>query len=354
MKKIIHVDADCFFVAVELRQRPELKNLPVAVGGSPTGRGVIATCNYVARSYGVRSAMSSIHALRLCPDLIFLSPNMAIYREVSAALYRIYSDYSDLIQTVSLDEAYLDVSNTSIFSGSGTLIAREIQQRALRELSIPVSIGVASVKYLAKIASDWNKPFGILTISPECMPEFVPRLALKLLPGVGPKTWQKLSRLGLYTCSDILLAEHVFLEEHFGTYATSLIGMSKGEDAREIIPSRERKSVSVEHTFPSDIGNVTSLAMQLPSLLDQLEARLDGKVGLNRLAKRVLKLKFSDFRSTSIESSIASSEQAFDLSQFERLIHVAYRRSEYPVRLLGVGFRLSGSDIPQQLMLSGF
>ncbi len=200
LRKIIHVDCDCFYAAIEMRDDPRLAGRPMAVGGSPERRGVIATCNYEARAYGVRSAMSSRHALKLCPDLLIVKPRFEAYREASREIHAIFRDYTELIEPLSLDEAYLDVSDSQWYSGSATRIAEDIRRRVARTLHITVSAGVAPNKFLAKIASDWRKPNGLFVITPGEVEAFVAALPVARLHGVGKVTADKLARLGIETC----------------------------------------------------------------------------------------------------------------------------------------------------------
>lgn len=204
MRKIIHVDCDCFYAAIEMRDDPRLADKPLAVGGSAERRGVIATCNYEARAYGVRSAMPSRQALQLCPDLLIVKPRMDAYKAVSQEIHGIFRDYTDLIEPLSLDEAYLDVSACSHFAGSATRIADAIRRRVARELRITVSAGVAPNKFLAKIASDWQKPNGLFVITPAQVDEFVLALPVAKLHGVGKVTGQRLGRMGIQTCAQLL------------------------------------------------------------------------------------------------------------------------------------------------------
>src|SRR5690606_14107393 len=203
VRKIIHIDCDCFYAAIEMRDDPRLAGRPLAVGGSPDQRGVVATCNYEARAWGIHSAMPMRTALRLCPDLTVVRPRMAAYRDVSREIHGIFRDYTERIEPLSLDEAYLDVSEAAHFGGSGTLIAREIRQRVWEQLRITVSAGVAPNKLLAKIASDWRKPNGLFVITPDEVDAFVAELPVSKLHGVGKVTAERLTRLGIRTCRDL-------------------------------------------------------------------------------------------------------------------------------------------------------
>ena len=194
MRKLIHADCDCFYAAVEVRDNPDLRGRPLAVGGSPEKRGVIATCNYEARDFGVRSAMASGQALRLCPDLLIVPPRMKHYQQVSRDIHSIFSHYTDLIEPLSLDEAYLDVSGSEHCHGSATLMAKELRQKVRTDVGIIISAGVAPNKFLAKIASDWNKPDGLFVITPDQVDEFVKKLPVNKLHGVGKVTAEKLRK----------------------------------------------------------------------------------------------------------------------------------------------------------------
>ena len=354
MRKIVHIDADCFFAAVEIRQRPHLINSAVAVGGHPSGRGVITTCNYPARVFGVRSAMSSAQALRLCPDLQFIEPNFSLYKSVSADLFSILSEYADKLEPVSIDEAYLDVTESHLFDNSATLIARDIQKKVFRDLGISVSAGVAPVKFVAKIASDWNKPHGIFTVEPKHLSKFLSGLELRKLPGVGPKTGQKLQSLGLLSCEDVLRSDVLLLREHFGSFSNRLLDMAKGIDNRSVGRSGDRKSISVERTFSEDIYDIQLLMSKLRLMIENLESRVASVSTAKRALKRVVKIKFSDFTNTSVESRIAKSSSWCEPVEFERLAYAAARRSTLPVRLVGVGLRFAETGNPVQLDLDGF
>ncbi len=349
MKKIIHIDADCFFAAVEMRENPRWVGLPLAVGGSALRRGVIATCNYEARRFGVHSAMSSAHALRLCPQLEIVAPRMSLYREYSQTMQQIFSQFTDIIEPLSLDEAFLDVSESNSFYGSATLIAQEIRRQVEASLGIQVSAGVAPVKFLAKIASDWRKPNGLFVIQPEMVAHFVPTLAVKKLPGVGPVTAKKLARYGIHECADIQACGLEKVVRLFGAYGTKLHEMSQGIDARSIAPRSERKSVSVERTYDEDIQSVSALSPRLEELLVALQHRMEGSNVCDKAYKAFVKLKFDDFTITTMETRIGrSASQAFDI--YARLMGAAWQRHKRPVRLLGVGVRMR-DESPAQLDL---
>jgi DNA polymerase-4 len=274
VRKIIHCDADCFFAAVEMRDDPRLRHIPLAIGGKPDQRGVISTCNYEARRFGVHSAMASWQALRLCPGLTLLPHNMEKYRAASKAMGAIFRDYTDRVEMVSVDEAYLDVSNSPYLSGSATLIAREIRARVKSEVGITVSAGVATNKFLAKIASEWHKPDGLFIIQPGQEQAFAADLAVKHLRGVGKVTAARLNSLGIETCKDLYSWPLADLLPHFGAFAPPLKELILGQYNREIVAQRVRKSLSVEHTIVADLGSKTSCLAQIPWLFSELNVRL--------------------------------------------------------------------------------
>ncbi|MFL0800573.1 MAG: DNA polymerase IV [Agarilytica sp.] len=350
MKKIIHIDADCFFAAVEMRETPELDAHPVAVGGQPDSRGVIATCNYEARKFGVHSAMSSAHAIKLCPFLKILPPRMSLYREYSHAMRSIFSQYTDLIEPLSLDEAYLDVTESDNLRGSATLIARHIRHQVATDVGISVSAGVAPVKFLAKVASDWKKPNGLFVVEPSMVEDFVRPLSVKKLPGVGPVTAEKLARYGIYCCDDILSCGLERLVRLFGTFGSKLFSMARGEDDRDVRPLSERKSISVEKTYAEDITSLAGLFRKLNSILPELLSRIEKSEAKEKTNKAFVKLKFNDFSVTTIETSFVFSKYSDTKDIYGRLLSAAWQRKKIPVRLLGVGTRL-GSDAPSQLCL---
>lgn len=350
MKKIIHIDADCFFAAVEMQENPDLTLQAVAVGGLPQNRGVIATCNYEARKFGVHSAMSSAEALRLCPHLHILPPKMSVYKEYSAAMRKVFYEFTDVVEPLSLDEAYLDVTKSSFMRGSATLIAKQIRYQVSHEIGLSVSAGVAPVKFLAKIASDWRKPNGIFVIPPENVNTFMPELPVGKLPGVGRVTNTKLARFGVYTCGDLQKCGLEQLVRLFGAFGPKLYQMSRGDDGRDVQVSSQRKSVSVEKTYAEDIVNLGMLFPKLNALLEDLESRLGRIRTADQASKAFVKLKFNDFSVTTMEAPLSRCAQGGQQDTFGRLLGAAWQRKQLPVRLLGVGVRLS-SLAPHQLNL---
>ncbi|SMF60325.1 DNA polymerase-4 [Alteromonadaceae bacterium Bs31] len=352
MRKIIHVDADCFYAALEMRENPALRDVPLAVGGNPDGRGVVATCNYLARQYGVRSAMASANARRLCPNLVFVKPNFNLYKRASEEMREIFAQFSDLIEPASLDEAYLDVSESEQCRGSATLIASQIRQLVYQEIGITVSAGIAPVKFLAKIASDWNKPNGMFTVSPAEVATFCLNLPLTKLPGVGKATSTKLARLGLFNCRDILQCDKDLLVSTFGKYSYSLIQMSEGKDSRLVKPNHARKSISIERTYSADLDNQAALAECLPELMDGLRQRYRNLPKQYTVLKKYVKLKFDNFQHTTMEMTLSQNADPLCFDDFQRLMTVGWCRQKRAVRLMGLGFRLAeGSHSSLQLPL---
>lgn len=339
-RKIIHIDADCFYAAIEMRDNPSLKGIPMAVGGSSDRRGVIATCNYEARAFGVRSAMSSALAKRKCPQLILVKPRFEAYREASLVMRDIFADYTNLIEPLSLDEAYLDVTDCPRHNGSATLIAEEIRARVEQKLNITVSAGVSNSKFLAKIASDWHKPNGICVIRPENVEQFVLQLPVAKIHGVGKVTAQKLHDLGIHTCMDVRSAGLPLLQQHFGEFAQRLFDYAHGIDHRAVCPERVRKSVSVEHTYAEDLSNGEDCLAKIPELLDDLTKRLSKLKGAYSIKGAFVKVKFSDFTSTTVDR--AGSRPSAD--DYQWLMLEALDRKALPVRLLGLGVRLDEAD----------
>lgn len=341
-RKIIHIDADSFYASVETRENPGLQGKPLAVGGSAGRRGVIATANYEARHFGVRSAMASSRAMSLCPRLLILPPRFELYRAVSASFHEIFQDYTDLIEPLSLDEAYLDVTIAGHHCrGSATLIAREIRRRVRDEVGLTVSAGVAPNKFLAKVASDWNKPDGLFTISPEQVADFVLQLPVSKINGVGRVTARKLGAMGVASCGDLQALPLEMLVKRFGKYGRRLFDVARGVDERQVQSSRVRKSISVERTFVEDLDDMAAMVAAVDELLSELENRF-GKIAKRYFpVKRVVKIKYNDFTQTTLEEGLGASGEAWnDRDRFHRLVTAAWPRGARPVRLLGAGLRL--------------
>lgn len=354
VRKIIHVDADSFYASVERRERPELVGLPLAVGGRSDRRGVIAAASYEARQFGVHSAMASARAKALCPQLLIVPPQFDLYRSVSGAMQAIFAEYTQLIEPLSLDEAYLDVSECARLNGSATLIAQEIRARVRSELRITVSAGVAPNKFLAKVASDWDKPDGLFTIAPEQVAAFVLQLPVSRINGVGKVTARKLNDMGVQTCGDLQGLPQSDLLQRFGKYGKRLYEVARGQDDRRVQTDRVRKSISVERTFSDDIADMAAITAALDSVLAELERRFIRIASEYQPIKRFVKIKYRDFTQTTLEEAMPDSGQRWDRrEEFHRLLAAAWPRGAKPVRLLGAGLRLQplASDDSQQLSL---
>lgn len=347
VSKFIHCDCDCFYAAIEMRDDPALRGLPVAVGGAADRRGVISTCNYEARQYGVHSAMATSTARRLCRDLIVIPPNMEKYVVASQEVTEIFRDYTDLIEPLSLDEAFLDVTDSTACKGSASLIAREIRARVRKDVGITLSAGIAPNKFLAKIASDWKKPDGQFTITPSMVPDFVRKLPVKKIHGVGKVTARKMQLLGIETCADLQQYTPPQLLELFGSFGERLYHLSRGHDDRKIRTEHARKSISVEQTYAEDLATVDQCLAMLPELYADLERRLENARHEIAIGKLFVKLKFNDFVSTTAEHVA----YAPDLEGYRKLCRTGFERGNKPVRLLGLGVRMRGGAPLTQLEL---
>ncbi|MGC7403879.1 DNA polymerase IV [Pandoraea pneumonica] len=348
-RKIIHCDADCFYASVEMRDDPSLRGIPLAVGGQPDQRGVIATCNYEARAFGVRSAMPSGQAVKLCPDLRIIPPKMERYREASQRIMAIYRDYTDLVEPLSLDEAYLDVTHSEHCDGSATLIAREIRARIAADVGLTVSAGVAPNKFIAKIASDWRKPDGMFVVRPAEVDAFVAVLPVERLFGVGKVTAEKLRALGVDACGDLRSHTLTELTERFGVFGQRLYERCRGIDTREVTPDRERKSISVETTYTRDLRTLADCEAALEPLIQQLHERIArARRGEPvAIAKVFVKVRFADFSRTTAEAGALG----VDAAQCRELLAEAVGRRRRPVRLMGVGVRMLEAQAARQLRL---
>jgi DNA polymerase-4 len=346
-RKIIHCDCDCFYASVEMRDDPSLRGRPLAVGGRPDQRGVVATCNYEARAYGIHSAMATAQAMKLCPDLRVLPPVMDKYRAASRQIMEIYRDYTELVEPLSLDEAYLDVSDSPHCKGSATLIAQEIRRRIFETVGITASAGVAPNKFVAKIASDWNKPDGLFLVRPEEVDDFVAALPVKKLFGVGKVTAAKLNKLGAQTCADLRGWTVQELQHHMGSFGLRLHDLCRGIDYREVSNSHERKSISTEETYTPDVPDLPASLALLPDLYENLLGRIKRAGAEKQVNKLFVKIKFADFQQTTVECV----GQAPDMATYARLMETGWLRASRPVRLLGVGVRLGEMENIEQLSL---
>ncbi len=340
-RKIIHIDMDCFYAAIEIRDNPDLRGRPVAVGGQVDSRGVLCTCNYEARKLGIRSAMPSSLARRLCPKLVILPVNFDKYRAASRAIRQIFSHYTHLVEPLSLDEAYLDVSHSSLHSGSATLLAREIRQEIFNSQQITASAGIAPNKMLAKIASDWNKPNGQFVITPGQVSDFMQTLPVSKLYGVGKVTAEKLRHHNIKTCADIQKSSPSEMSNLFGQYGYQLYQMAFGIDDRKVVTEKKRKSLSVEITFATDYLPHKVPAATLESIFHELKTRLNKSDKKENDIKTIfIKIKFSDFTSTTAQSPI----QQFSLQMFAQLFKLRTLNEKRPIRLIGFGLHFNDTE----------
>lgn len=344
-RKIIHCDCDCFYAAVETRDDSRLAGRPLAVGGRPEGRGVVATCNYEARAFGIHSAMAMAQALRRCPALVVLPPDFPRYRRVAEQIRAIFLDYTPRVEPLSLDEAYLDVSASPHQAGSATRIASEIRARVRAEVGITVSAGVAPNKFLAKIASEWRKPDGLFVIAPEQVDSFVRDLEVRRLPGVGAATAARLNQLGIRCCAQLRDLPLTQLTEHFGVFGRRLYELCRGLDERPVEPHRRRKSLSVETTFARDLAGLDACLQALDTLHAEFIGRLQRLDASYGVQAGFVKLRFDDFTTTTLERRGFVDGR---LAGYRELCAAAWQRRARPVRLLGLGVRLAYASIEPQ------
>lgn len=332
-RKIIHIDMDAFYASVEQLDFPELKHKPIAVGGSEH-RGVVAAASYEARKFGVRSAMSGVQAKKLCPTLIFVKPRFERYKAISKKIQSIFYQYTDLVEPLSLDEAYLDVTENKKGNPSATLIATDIRSQIFNNLQLTASAGISINKFVAKIASDYNKPNGQKTVNPEDVPVFIENLDIRKFHGIGKVTAERMYQLGVFTGKDLKRQSINFLEEHFGKSGKRFFELSRGIDHSEVKPNRLRKSLAAEHTFSQNLTSEIFMLDKLRSIADEVSMRLTK----NQLSGRTitLKIKYSDFtvqtRSKTTTAFINNSKIIF--STVEELLFADDINNS--VRLLGI------------------
>jgi len=350
-RKIIHVDMDAFYASVEQRDDPELRGKPVAVGGGH--RGVVAAASYEARKFGVRSAMPSVTARRRCPELVFVKPRFDVYRAVSQQIREIFADYTDLIEPLSLDEAYLDVTEDRRGLGSARAIAEEIRARIKSETGLTASAGVSYCKFIAKLASDHNKPDGLCVIPPHKGAAFVATLPVKRFHGVGPVTAAKMEKLGILTGADLAAWPIEQLEAHFGSSGRWYWRIARGIDEREVKPDRPYKSVSAERTFDVDLIEAEDLRRELARVAGYAWQRIERSEVKGRTV--TLKVKFGDF--SQITRSKSFPQSVPDFAAFEaagQALLEALLPVPKGIRLLGLGLHSmvdEATSEPQQLGL---
>ena len=333
-RKIIHVDMDAFFASVEQRDNPDLRGKPVAVGGS-SGRGVVAAASYEARRFGVKSAMPSVTAKRLCPDLVFCKSRFDVYREVSDQIRAIFREHSDAVEPLSLDEAYLDVTSDRLGIGSATKIAQKIRREIRETTGLTASAGVSYNKFLAKLASDQNKPDGLCVIRPGEGPAFVQSLPIRRFHGVGPKGAEKMARLGIETGADLAEKDLPWLKTHFGSFGEYLYGAARGIDHRPVRSTRTRKSVGGERTFHEDQHTPEELRETLERIIDIVWERIERNGAKGRTV--TLTLKYNDFtlntRARSVAQLVADKER---FSMLARELLEEQLPLPRPIRLMGL------------------
>ena len=348
MRTILHVDMDAFYASVEERERPDLAGRPVVVGGNPEGRGVVAAANYAAREYGVRSAMPAARARLLCPHAVFIRSRMTLYAEVSAEIRVIFERYTPLVEPLSLDEAFLDVGASEELFGTGVDIARRIKGDIRSELGLVASVGVAPNRFLAKLASDLDKPDGLVVVAPGSVQEFLDPLPVEKLWGVGAAAEKRLRALGVHTIADLRTRPETALGEQFGKWGHRLFELAHGRDDRPVSPEQEARSISHETTFEIDVTQDAALRACLRGLTEQVAWRVR-KQGL--CARTVeIKVRYADFRTVNRAAGLAAaSNRTRDLwACASRLLTRQLARRADPVRLLGMGVcRLTRERVEQ-------
>src|ERR1700704_575419 len=336
-RAIVHLDMDCFYAAIEVRDRPSLRGKPVGVGGARDRRGVLTTCNYEARKFGVRSAMPTFMALQRCPNLIVLPTRFDVYRREAATIRGILHRFTSLIEPLSLDEAYLDVT---AHPGAPGPLAQVIRGLIFRKTRLTASAGIGPNKLIAKIASDLKKPNGQFEVKQEEVLEFMEKLPVRKLWGIGDVTEQKLERLGIATCGEMQRLSRAELQEHFGKFGIELYDLCRGIDQRPVEPDRERKSLSNEETFSTDLETLAECEDKLPELFEELMADLAQKESMRTITKIFVKLKFADFTRTTVERAGLQPS----LEQFRSLLSEAFARTGKSVRLIGLGVRFASIE----------
>ena len=348
-RRIIHVDMDAFYASVEQRDRPELKGKPVAVGGSPEGRGVVAAASYEARKFGVRSAIPMARAVRLCPHLTIVRPDFSKYRAASQQVFAIFREVTPLVEGLSLDEAYLDVTENAWNEPLGVNVAKRIKARIHEVTGLTASAGVAPNKFLAKIASAWKKPDGLTVIAPERVESFLQKLEVDALWGVGPVTEERLRERGINKLVDVRTADPAVLREAVGSMADWLLRLAAGEDDRVVEPNRPAKSSSSEITYASDLIDLARIREEVAGM-----AR-DNVVWLRKrglLARTVtIKVRYDDFTTITRSHSAAPTDNEDDIVRRAVALLAKTEVGTRPVRLLGAG--VHGFCTPEDLTGSG-
>ncbi|SFC51120.1 DNA polymerase IV [Flavobacterium phragmitis] len=341
-RKIIHIDMDAFYASVEQMDNPELRGKPVAVGGSEN-RGVVSAASYEARKFGVRSAISGVLAKKYCPEIIFVRPRFDRYKEISSKIHKIFHEYTDLVEPLSLDEAYLDVTQNKIGNPSASLLAQEIRSRILSEVGLTASAGISINKFVAKIASDYNKPNGQKTVNPDEVEAFLEELPIRKFYGVGKVTTEKMYQLGIFTGTDLKSKSLEFLEKHFGKSGAFYYNVVRGIHNSEVKSSRITKSVAAEHTFDVNLSSEIFMMEQLERIAVSLEKRLKRH---NISGKTItLKIKYSDFSQQTRSKTLPYfiSDKSLIMENVEELLY--QEKMKDSVRLLGISLSNLNTEV---------
>jgi DNA polymerase IV len=333
-RAIIHLDMDCFYAAIEMRDRPALRGKPLGVGGARDQRGVLTTCNYEARAFGIHSAMPTFMALQRCPRLIVLPPRFDVYRKESMVIREILNRFTPLVEALSLDEAYLDVTQHPATPG---VVALTIRELIFETTKLTASAGIGPNKLVAKIASEMNKPNGQVEVKPAEVTEFIAPLPVRKLWGIGQVAEQKLERAGVKTCGDMQRFSRAELHELFGKFGGELYELCRGIDNRLVEPNQDRKSLSTEETFTKDLKTLEECEEKLAELFGDLAAEVAQKASTRKLTKIFVKLKFADFTRTTVERA----GLAPTLVNYRLLLEEAFNRTGKKVRLIGIGVRFA-------------
>jgi len=342
-RAIIHLDMDCFYAAIEVRDRPSLRGKPVGVGGARDRRGVLTTCNYEARKFGVRSAMPTFMALQRCPNLIVVPTRFDVYRREAAVIRGVLYRFTPLIEPLSLDEAYLDVT---AHPNAPAALAHEIRSTIFRKTKLTSSAGIGPNKLIAKIASEINKPNGQCEVKPEEIGDFMKDLPVRKIWGIGEKSERKLEELGVKTCGELQRFSRSELVDLFGKFGLDLYDLCRGIDVRPVEPDRPRKSLSTEETFAADLTTLEECEEKLEELFQDLMADLAQKESTREITKIFVKLKFDDFTRTTAERAGLTPA----LQDFRLLLAEAFARAGKPVRLIGLGVRFADTT-PEEAQL---
>ncbi len=355
-RKIIHVDMDAFYASIEIRDNPDLRGLPVVVGGKPSQRGVVAAASYEARKYGIRSAMPCSRAYRLCPQAVFIPPQFTKYREVSRELHDVFHEYTDLVEALALDEAWLDVTENKMEEPSATRVAEQIKSQIYETVRLTCSAGVSYNKFLAKIATEENKPNGLFVIPPNHAHDYLMRMSVRKIPSVGKVTSQKLEGLGIRWGQELYDQSEGFLVDHFGKLGHVLYDRVRGVDNRPVKPDREHKSISVETTFLKDMQYGNEMVKELQDLVERLWKRTQTKSLYGRTV--TIKVKFKNFQQ--ITRNVSNDEPYYDAPHLfqtcrEKLHTICFQDfPNTPIRLIGVGLSNLSEGQPKYVQLELF